>query len=156
MNIKYKKDGIEINGEFLSLKTITEKCNDIAIKEKDLVLFTMCWEGRGGDVTERRALPIENVLKLQEILLGRRVDFGEIWGKHSEVYGDICKDTFEIDQDKKNVKIFLTKYPNGVDYNHSFIDAVTNNIMEMLDEDPDSLAEDENEELVDEIYALIK
>jgi len=156
MSIKYNKDGIEINGEFLSLKTITEKCNNIAIKEKDLVLFIMCWDGRGGDVTERRVLPIENALKLQEILLGREVYFGEIWGKHSEVFGDICKDTFEIDRDKKNVKKFLAKYPNGVNYNYSFIDTFTNNIMERIDDDPDSLEEDENEELVDKIYALIK
>nr|DAI89597.1 MAG TPA: hypothetical protein [Caudoviricetes sp.] len=156
MSIKYKKDGIEINGEFLSLVTITEKCNEIKLKEDKLVILEMCWEGRGGDVTERRALPLENALKIKEILLGREVYFGEIWGKHSEVYGIMTEDTFEIEKDKKKVKEFLRNNPNGVDYNHSFIARFTDNIEERLDEDPDSLGEDEDQELCDKIYSLLR
>lgn len=156
MKIIYKKDGILINGEFLSIDKIIEKCNDVAIKEKNLVLFSMCWEGRGGDVTEIRALPLENALKLKEILLGRVVYFGEIWGKHSEVYGEITEDTFEIEIDKKKVKKFMGKYPSGVDYNHSFITTFANHIMEMLDDDPESLEEDENEDMSDLIYSLLR
>lgn len=155
MSIKYKKDGIKVNGEFISLSDIISKCNDIRQKQDKLVLLTMCWEGRGGDVTERRTLPLDNVLKLKDILLNRDVYFGEIWGKHSEVYGRITEDTFEIEKDKKKVKQFLDNYPNGVDYNHSFISTFTDHIMEMLDDDPESLSEDENEELVDLIYSLI-
>lgn len=156
MKINYKKDGIEINGEFISIGSITEKCNNVKLKEDNLVLFTMCWNGRGGDVTERRALPLENALKLKEILLGREVYFGEIWGRHSEVYGDMSEDTFEIEKDKKKVKSFLNSNPNGVDYNHSFIARFTDHIEEMLDDDPDSLEEDENQELCDKIYTLLR
>lgn len=156
MKINYKKDGIEINGEFLSLASITEKCNDIKLKEEKLVLLTMCWDGRGGDVTERRILTLDNALKLKETLLGREVYFGEIWGKHSEVYGDMTEDTFEIEKDKKKVKDFLSHHPNGVDYNHSFINRFTDHIEEMLDDDPESLTEDENQELCDLIYSIIR
>lgn len=155
MKVVYKKDGIEIDGEFLSLQTITEKCNEIKLKEDKLVILEMCWQGRGGDVTERRALPLQNALELKGLLLGREVYFGEIWGKHSEVYGEITEDTFEIIKDKKKVKEFLKIHPDGVDYNHSFIYRFTERIEEYLEEDPDSLEEDENQELVDEIYSLI-
>lgn len=63
---------------------------------------------------------------------------------------------FEIERDKKEVKKFLNKYPDGVDYNHSFINTYTNRIMEYLDEVPEDLEEDETEELVDKIYSLLK
>ena len=33
MKINYKKDGIEINGEFISLESITEKCNEVKLKD---------------------------------------------------------------------------------------------------------------------------
>lgn len=154
MQIKYKKDGIEVNGEFLSLQTITEKCNEVKLKEDKLVILEMCWEGRGGDVTERRALPLENALKLKELLLGREVYFGEIWGKHSEVYGTMTEDTFEIIKDKKKIKEFLKNNPNGLDYNHSFIDTFTDRVEEYL-EYGEELPEDEDQELVDEIYKLL-
>jgi len=155
MKIEYKKDGIQIGKEFFSLENITKKCNEVKVNEQELVILTMGWEGRGGNAYEQRVLPLKNALELQSILLDREVYFGEIWGKHSEVYGDMCKDTFEIERNENEVKKFLKSHPSGVDYNHSFIDTYTNRIMEYLDEDPDSLQEDENEELVDKIYSLL-
>lgn len=92
MKIEYKKDGIQIDTTFISLDDINKKCNEV--KEHDLVILTMEWDGRGGNAYEKRVLPIENALELQDLLLGREVYFGEIWGKHSEVYGEMCKDTF--------------------------------------------------------------
>ena len=50
MKIECKKDGIEVDGIFLTLADITNKCNDVKLKENNLVLLKMHWAGRSGDV----------------------------------------------------------------------------------------------------------
>lgn len=121
MIIEYKKDGIIIEGVFLLLSDIVEECNNINLEENNLVLLQMEWDGRGGNVSERRVLPLNNALRIKEILLDKYVYFGEIWGKHSEVYGDMSEDTFKIITEEVKVKEFLKEYPGGVDFDHSFI-----------------------------------
>lgn len=121
MKITYKKDGIELDGNFLSLVEITEKCNEIKLKENKLVLLKLHWGGRHGDVLEQIVLPSDNALQLKDYLLGKEIYFGEIWGKHSEVYGEMEEKDFEIVKDKKKIKEFLAEYPSGHDYDHSFI-----------------------------------
>jgi len=150
LEITYKKDGIELDGAFLSLAIIIEKCNDIKLKEDKLVLLEMGWDGRGGSIFERRALPLENVLKIKEILLDKEVYFGEIWGKHSEVYGNMREDTFEIVKDKKKIKDFLREYPQGFDFDHSFIHTFIENNEE------NEMQEDITQELLDKIKKLIR
>ena len=149
MKIEYKKGGIEVNGEFLSLELIIENCNEIKLKEDKLVLLEMGWDGRGGSVLERRALPLKNALRVKEILLDREVYFGEIWGKHSEVYGDMSEDTFEIVKDKKKIKEFLKEYPSGIDYDHSFIYT----FIERNEED--EMQDGVTQELLDELQSLL-
>lgn len=119
--IKYTKDGIEVAGDFISLKEIIENCNSIKIKSENLVLLTMGWSGRSGDICERIALPLDKANRVKEILLNKEVYFGEIWGKHSEVYGTMDEDTFEINKNKKEVQNFINIYPSKHEYDHSFI-----------------------------------
>lgn len=154
MKVKYKKDGIEINGEFLSLEVITEKCNEIKLKENKLVLLQINWEGRGGSVLEQRALPLENALRIKDILLGEEVYFGEIWGKHSEVYGTVEEDHFEIIKDKKKIKEFLKNNPSGVEYDHSFIYSYIERAEENLEYNSEDA--DVDQDTIDELYSLIK
>lgn len=158
MKITYKKDGIELeDGTFLSLGEITENCNAIKLIEDKLVLLEMGWDGRSGSIFEQIVLPSENVLRLKEILLDKEVYFGEIWGKHSEVYGEISEETFEIITDEDKIKAFLSEYPSGHDYDHSFIYTFIEECETQLEEYSESERDDYvSQELIDEIYSLLK
>ena len=149
MKITYLKDGIIVGDAFLSLSDIIEECNNIKLKEDKLVLLEMGWDGRGGSAFEKRALPLKNALRVKEILLDKEVYFGEIWGKHSEVYGSMSEDTFEIIKDKKKIKDFIKEYPSGIDYNHSFIYAFIENNEE------NEMQDDVTLEILDELKSLL-
>ena len=47
--------------------------------------------------------------------------FGEIAGKHSDICGDLDEKDVRVISDVEEVLTFLTNYPNGHDYNYSFI-----------------------------------
>lgn len=149
MKIDYKKDGIEIDGTFLPLKDIISKCLDIKLKENNLVILKFSWLGRGGSVSERRALSLDNALAVKEILLDKEVYFGEIWGKHSEVCGTMCENTFSIEKDTKKVRVFLEEFPSGIDYDYSFIETFIESGQEKLEYH--SIEEDEDEEVTQEL-----
>jgi len=152
MTVKYKKDGIELSdGTFITLETIIEKCNNLKIKESDLVILQLNWDGRGGSVFEQIALPKENALQVKDLLLGQKVYFGEIWGKHSEVYGTIDESTFEIIEDSKKVKEFLKEFPGGWDYDHSFIETFIEGVEEAFDNEEDTDVTKEDIELLESL-----
>ena len=155
MLIKYTKDGIELHDmTFISLEYINNMCNEIKIKDESLVLLKLEWNGRGGDVCETIVLPYEKALRVKEILSYKNVYFGEIWGKYSEVIGEMCDRTFSINLDKSEVKSFLQKYPSGHEYNHSFIWTFIREEEEKLDEDEENAQI--TRELLDELQELIK
>ena len=138
MKVKYKQDGIELSdGTFINLKEITEKCNNLKIKESNIVILQLEWDGRGGSVIEQIALPKQSALQVKDLLIGQEVYFGEIWGKHSEVYLNIEEDTFELIEDSKKVKQFLKEYPSGWDYDHSFIETFIDGVEESFDNEED-------------------
>jgi hypothetical protein len=150
MKIEYKKDGIIVGDELLLLSDIIEECNNIKIKENKLVLLEIGWDGRGGSVFEQIALPKESALRVKDILLNQEVYFGEIWGKHSEVYGEVSEGDFKIVVDKKKIKKFLEEYPSGHDYDHSFIYTFIERFEEQ--EMQDEITQD----IIDELQNLIK
>jgi hypothetical protein len=155
MNIKFRKDGIELHDKtFISLEYINKMRNEIKIKDDNLVLLKMEWNGRGGNVCETIALPYERALRVKEILLYKDVDFGEIWGKHLRVSGEMCDKTFSITLDKSKVQSFLQKHPSGHKYNRSFIWAFIWKEDERLDEDEEGAQI--TRELLDELQTLIK
>ena len=60
----YKKDGILLNGEFITLDKIIKNCNNAKIKEENLLLLKMEWKGWRGfseGILERILLPIEKI-----------------------------------------------------------------------------------------------
>jgi len=94
---------------------------------------------------------------MKDILLNQEVYFGEIWGKHSEVYGDMSEDTFEIIEDSEKIEKFLNTYPNRHDYNHSFIYTIIDSAEEKLEWEQCDLDENDlTQDDIDEIYELIK
>lgn len=152
--MKYLENGIEVNGEFYKLNQIIEKCNELKIKKQNSALLKIEWDFRGGEVYEHRVYPKKIAEKIKKLLLDKEVYFGEIAGKHSEVYGDLTENDFKIITSKKEVKEFLADYPNGVDYNHSFIE----NLLESYNDNEgrDYHLEDYGKDYCDEVEELEK
>jgi hypothetical protein len=122
--ITYKRDGIEVNGEFYPLKNIITECNAVRRSEDDLVILQFYWERRrSSDIYESRIYPKHIAERIMEMMLDKQVYFGEIEGKQSEVFGVIEDHEIEIITKKEDINKFLLDNPTGVIFNHSFIDS---------------------------------
>ncbi len=121
--IKYLKNGIEINNEFISLDEICRKCIEVNVKDNDLIIFNITWGStRGFDgCNESIVIKKQNVEQLKDILIGKFIYFGEIAGKHSEVCGDLLEKHITIETNVNNVIDFILKNPNYHSYDHSFL-----------------------------------
>lgn len=124
MIIKYLEDGVEIGGTQIMLDVIIRECNAAKIKNQDLVLIKIGWSGRGGESYEHRTYPKDIAKKIKKLMMGKEVYLGEVWGKHSGVFGEIEERDFEIITDKKEVTSFLKENPSGIDCSESFIDSL--------------------------------
>lgn len=127
--IEFKKDGILIDSEFISLSEIIAKCNNSKVKAENLLLLKMEWKGwRGFDegILERILLPIEKIEVIKKYILGKQINFGEIAGKHSEVYNTLDENDISIITDKKEIAKFMKKCPIGHEFNHSFLNQFHN------------------------------
>lgn len=131
MEVKYRKDGIEFidlqgNKTFLNIDDIINECNKIKIKDNALVLLQLEWEShRGFDgCYENIVMTKKNAQKFIETFTGVEVYFGEIAGKHSEIYGTLDEEDIELITDLDSVNQFLTEYPSGRDFNHSFTNRI--------------------------------
>jgi len=144
--VTYKKDGIELeDGTFLLLSAIIEKCNSVKTEESDLVIINFYWSRRQSDIFESRVFPRKNVERIMEMMLGKQIYFGEIEGKHSEVYGTLDEDEVTITDDKAKVTEFISVNPDGWNYNHSFIDVFH-----------DHMENDETDEFMEEFSKLVE
>jgi len=143
--IKYTYTGIFVDDTFLLLSDIVDECNKIKLQKQQLVILKIEWSGhRGWDgATERRVLPRKVAQRVKELMLNKQVYFGEIAGKHSEIWGNMDEEDFQIFADKKDVLKFLKDFPNGVDYDHSFIDTFLN---QMEDGEYEDMTEEEEKE----------
>ena len=132
MEIIYTTTGIKVNEIEVSLEEITTNIRKRQEKEEDLVVFNISWGGgRHWDgASEDIVVTRDNSVKLKEMIMGVNVNFGEIAGKHSEIYGDIDEGDINI---SNNAASFLCNHPSGHDYDHSFL----YNIMEQYVEDED-------------------
>lgn len=122
--IVYNKNGITVDGEFTSLSDIIFKCNNTKVKEDKLLLLKMEWKGwRGFDegIKEEIILPIEKIEIIKKYILGKEIYFGEIAGKHSEIYNTLDENDIEIISDVDVITTFLYRYPSCHEYNHSFL-----------------------------------
>lgn len=122
--ITYKKDGILIDENFISLSEIIEKCNLEKVKEEKLLLLKLEWKGwRGFDegILEKIVLPLEKIEIIKKHILGKTIYFGEIAGKHSDVYNSLDENDIEVISDPKEIQQFLSSNPSEHEYNYSFL-----------------------------------
>lgn len=147
--ITYKKDGVLFGDTFVKLTDIIENINKIKTKEDNLVKLSISWpEGRGNDgINETLVVSRENALRIREILVGKTIYFGEIHGKHSEVYGTIDEDEITICEDNDKVIAYLQNNSSH-EYNHSFID-------KFLDYAFDGGYSDVDDDLANELQTLV-
>jgi len=130
MNLIYSKDGITINDTFISVHEILSNCTLSKIKEESLVLLKIEWPSSRmlhSGIYERIILPSEKAIQIKSFLINKEVYFGEIAGKHSEIYGTIEESEISIETNKQEVLNFLLSNPSGTDYNYSFIKTLINN-----------------------------
>ena len=137
MNIEYTKQGIVVNGVEILLADIINKVNELLIKETELCLLNLEWGShRGFDgIYETRVMTLENANKFKDTMIGYEVYFGEIAGKHSDIYGTIDEEDIGIVTNIEEVKDFLRDYPEGEDYNFSFVDRICDQLPEDAEED---------------------
>ena len=112
---------------FYSLDRIARECLEVRVSDEELVLLHIEWSSsRGfGGAYERYICSLEKAQLLKSLIVGKMCYFGEIAGKHSEVYGDIEESEVCIDTQTEKVIEFLELHPSGHDYNHSFLCTLT-------------------------------
>ena len=143
--IKYLSNGIEVNGEFISKETLVKEIESIKVKERDLVVVRISWSGdRNFDgCYENIVLPRELAKEYVDNFTGREAYFGEIAGKHSEIYGTVDEDEISITEDAVE---FLEQCPSGVYYDHSFSSAFYNSLE----------GQDYDDEEIDKLFDILK
>jgi hypothetical protein len=119
----FKKDGIILNNEFISLTDIIKECYTARIKEEDLCLLKIEWKStRSFDgATEILLVSRKDAKDFKKLITGLKIYFGEIAGKHSEVYGNLQKDDITIIDELEKTLHWLLDNPKGHNYNHSFL-----------------------------------
>ena len=143
--VKFTKDGFLIDGELFTLDQIAIGCNRAKVKEDKLALLQISWKGGRGmdDIVEHKIMKAENVEPLLNLIIGQQVYFGEIAGKHSEVYGTLDTEDIAVKTDTATVVAFLLHHPSGWDSNYSFLNRLMND-------------DNEDESLADKVKTLIK
>jgi len=121
--IQYKAKCILVNGEEIKLSDIIDRCNSASVTDENKVLVHMSWpSSRNFDgIDESIVMPKQNALRMKEIISGKTIYFGEINGKHSDIYGELEPEEINIIEDQEQVVNFLKDNPSGHDYDYSFI-----------------------------------
>lgn len=121
--ITFTSNGIRVNNNFIHLEEIINNCNKERIKEQGLALMIIEWVGgRSFDgAKETIVKPFKDLLRIKEIIVGQEIYFGEIAGKHSEIYGNVEENEVSINESIEAVNDFLVECPSGHEYNHSFL-----------------------------------
>lgn len=114
---------IQLNGSYTAedLETIVA-----LYKANNKVLVTMEWEGGRSfnGIKEQILVDINKWNSIKDKLLGININFGEINGKHSEIYGTLEEDEITYNSDTQDIVEFLKAYPSGHEYNHSFLSKI--------------------------------
>ena len=131
--ISYTENSIIVGDIEIPLDDIILNVNKCKIQNRKLCLLKLEWgSSRNFDgAYEYKVLPLENALKFKEIFTGFEVYFGEIAGKHSDIYGILESDEIVIETNEDKINEFLTTFPEGIDYNHSFLSVISDRLMEM-------------------------
>lgn len=145
------KDGITLkDGTSYTLEYLTTEINKLKISEEDIVLLQIEWTGgRNWDgAYEYIPLPKDRAVAVKDMLIGSTVYFGEIAGKHSDIYGELEESDFTIVTDKDKVNQFLKNFNGNSDYNHSFI----NTLIDYVDEADEGEYDYTSDELAKLVY----
>lgn len=137
LNITYHPSGVTFGDSFVGLQQIINKCRLEAIKQSNYKLLKICWEETRNckEIFETVVVTPEEIKIIKDSLVGKTIYFGEINGRHSDVYGEVDESEIEIIEDPLEVLVFLQRYPRGTDYNHSFIDQFIEKVLDGAYED---------------------
>lgn len=129
-------NGIKIGDEEISLESITKKVQELRAAESDLALLTITWPGnRAWDgAKEQIVLKRADAEELKSGITDIEVNFGEIAGKHSEIYGTLEASEMIITSGNSVVE-FLELCPSGHNYNHSFLDTISDGLGDIYIDD---------------------
>ena len=128
--MKYTSKGlIQDNGEILTIEDFTRNVYLKRIEEYDLILVKILWKRRRSRDLYQNFITSNSIEKVNHLLIGENVYFGEIEGKHSEVFGDIDSEDLSFITDKKEILEFYLNY-GSENSNIDFLDAVKESILE--------------------------
>jgi len=151
MEIKYLTRGIEIEGKFYSKENLITGINTEIIRAGGWKLVKIEWDKRGCHCYD--IFLCNDVLKLTNMLDGIEIYFGEIAGKHSDVYGSIEKDDISTENFPFNEVEFLNYFPSGFDSENSFLDVIKHNMQD--DWEGNFESEEDYLEFVKELKSII-
>lgn len=119
--MEFTKEGVVIEGNLITLAEITKNCLIAKVKDEKLLLLKMKWPRRDKAIKECITLTSEKIEIIKKIMFGKTIYFGEIDGKHSDVFNVFDESDIEIVEDVPTIVDFLTAHPSGHEYNHSFL-----------------------------------
>jgi hypothetical protein len=138
-NIQYTRDGMIVHGDLVSWDTIDNERNKIRFANH--VLVKIYWHNRRSQgFDDNFIMSKEEWAKWKERLIGSTINFGEIDGKHSEVYGIVSEQDITITDDLNSIVLFYYNYGRSsgrVD----FIKQYTTHVLDGDIEDPVLLLE---------------
>lgn len=143
--IKYLSNGINVDDAFISIEDIKRRCIIEKIKENNYGLLEIEWpSNRGFDgLVEKYVSSLKNIKLIKSMIVGKHIYFGEIAGKHSEIYGDIEESEINIITDIVEVSKFLLSNPSGHTYTHSFLYRFIETECEHIEYDDSQLTKEE-------------
>ena len=119
---KFTKEGLHVDDKFFTLEELKTNVNLCKLTEESLSLVTLKWqESRNFDgILEQIILPTSIAYRLQEILPGIEVPFGEINGKHSDICGTLDTDEINISDNQESI-IHHMNNKGCHSFNYSFL-----------------------------------
>lgn len=96
------------------------------IKSATDVLVSIKWVGNRNSPTIEESFIVDNTFltEFQPKIINKDINFGEIFGKHSEIYGQIEDSDIAVIKDSELILTFIKNNYNRHVYNHSFLSVI--------------------------------
>jgi hypothetical protein len=90
------------------------------------VLVSIKWVGNRNSPTIEESFIVDNTFwtKFQPKIINKDINFGEIFGKHSEIYGQIEDSDITVIKDPESILTFIKNNHSRHVYNHSFLSVI--------------------------------
>jgi hypothetical protein len=133
---------------------------DLSLKDKDVenkLLITLAWKSwRGFDgILEKFVISKEDWAKIKPILMEKEIYFGEIAGKHSEIFGNLKNDEITECSDIVALNEFQSTYGKNNNSQHSFLQTLSGWLLDELYEYEDDPTEHENKKKTADMVSSI-